>query len=58
MLMYFGVINTGYATSFFIPTIVLELKPGTTSAEALERANEVLAYGDDTPKKHHGADPG
>lgn len=34
MLMYFGVVNTGYATSFFIPTIVLELKPGTTSAEA------------------------
>lgn len=34
MLMYFGVVNTGYATSFFIPTIVLELKPGATSAEA------------------------
>lgn len=33
-LMYFGVVNTGYATSFFIPTIVLELAPGTTSAEA------------------------
>lgn len=33
-LMYLGVVDTGYSTSFFIPTIVLELEPGTTSAQA------------------------
>jgi hypothetical protein len=35
-LAYFGVVNTGYATSFFIPTIVREL--GYTSAVAQVRS--------------------
>jgi dipeptide/tripeptide permease len=35
-LMYFGVVNTGYAGSFFIPTIIKEL--GYTSAGAQVRS--------------------
>ncbi|GAB7357005.1 hypothetical protein MBLNU459_g7834t1 [Dothideomycetes sp. NU459] len=36
IVMYFGVVNTGYATSFFIPTIIKEL--GYTSAAAQVRS--------------------
>lgn len=36
IVMYFGVVNTGYATSFFIPTIVKQL--GYTSAAAQVRS--------------------
>lgn len=35
-VMYLGVVNTGYATSFFIPTIIKQL--GYTSAEAQVRS--------------------
>ena len=36
IIMYFGVVNTGYAGSFFVPTIVQEL--GYTSAAAQVRS--------------------
>lgn len=41
ILMYFGVVNTGYATSFFTPTIIKQL--GYTSAAAQVRSIPIFS---------------
>jgi hypothetical protein len=48
--MYFGIVNTGYATSFFTPTILRQL--GWTSVRA--QVINIPNGGDDTSQQREG----